>query len=485
MAEASVPTRYPAAAALEPTAAERRVLDAAARGERAAFDRSSPEDDRTLRAEFPTTLLLGLRDDWPVHPRGLRVAGAVVTGRFGLSYARNTATGGAAAPSFSCTGRTFRAPADLTAAHLDHVAFERCTLPALTVPCLCCARVILERSRIAGAIDLGGVSVDGPVNASFATGVSRFDLGESRIGGDVLFAAAEHEGDGVEPRPLRLVDANVTVGTFAKGRTFANVEATRARIGSDFDLNNAVMTLLDLIGARIGGALGMNGAELQERSGVALHADQAEIRGFVFLREEECGRPFSCFGGLYFGYAHLGGLVAEGARLSRGARQPFDDGSALSLEFARIDGRVNLCASPSRPFGCRGRIDLNGAQVACFGVFARLFRFKAPSRCVAVGPPGRGGRRAPSFDLRVQFRGAGVAAASTGGSGLVQVVHAQAVRARLEAQRAGRAVGWAHLGERGHAATSGSAPRWRLRKDSPVSSMRSALCTSRSRMASA
>jgi hypothetical protein len=416
MAEPSAPSRYPAAAELEPSDAERRVIDAATRGEPAVFDGNGPQDARTLRAEVLTALLLGLRDDWPVDPRGLRVAGAVVTGPFDLSYARNPATGGPAAPSFVFTRCTFAEPVDLTAACLDHVVFENCALPRLDAPSLRCARVVLKRSRIDGVVDLHSASIEGPVDATFAEGVTGFDLAKSRVGGEVLFAAISGEGEVATPRSLRLVDADIGGGVVANKRTFDRIEAWRARVGAHVLLDNAAVTSLDilgariggqlamegaklrnagktaiyadraeivggvflrttdpdapfvaegeirLLGARIGGQLGMNGANLRNAAGTALDAEDAEIGGVVFLRDDD-HVPFSSVGLIRFDYARLGGLDAGGAQLGRGEADPEDKGSALHMAFARIEGPLRLRASVRRPFACRGRIDLTGVRV--------------------------------------------------------------------------------------------------------------------------
>jgi len=206
VAETDGASRYPEAAALVPSEPERRVLDAAARGKTAAFNANGPDDARTLRAELLTALLLGLRDDWPVHPRGLRLKGAVVTGRFGLGYARNPASRGAAAPSFVFDRCTFREPVVLSGAHLAHVVFGNCRLPGVDGASLRCALLSLRGSRIDGAIYLGGAAIDGSVDADGVTGVTHVELGGSRVSGDVLFRAPSREGEGEadKPRSLRL-----------------------------------------------------------------------------------------------------------------------------------------------------------------------------------------------------------------------------------------------------------------------------------------
>jgi hypothetical protein len=79
-----------AAETLEPTLAERRIIAAAAAGETCDFKTGDVTDDpgnaetwgpeRLVRAEVVRALCLGLRADWPVDPRGVRISGAVEFG---------------------------------------------------------------------------------------------------------------------------------------------------------------------------------------------------------------------------------------------------------------------------------------------------------------------------------------------------------------------------------------------------------------------
>ena len=359
MADAPRPSRYPAAEALEPSDAERRVLDAAAGGEAATFAPAAPEAERTLRAELLTALLLGLRDDWAIDPRGLRVSGAVVAGRFDLSYARNPATGGPAAPSFRFTDCTFAEAIDLTAACLDHVVFEDCTLPRLDAPSLRCARVVLEWSRFDGAIDLGGAGIDGPFDASFARGVTRLGLENASIGGDVRFAAPWHRDSDGKPAELRLVDAHVGGGVYAGRRKFGDVTAIRCRIDANLRLDDVEAQTVDIAGARIGGQLGMNGAKLRNKGGDALSADGAEILGDAFLRTTDPKAPFEAEGEIRLLGAKIGGvLVMNGAKLRNA------DGTVLHADRAEIVGDAFLdTADPEAPFEADGEIRLLGAKI--------------------------------------------------------------------------------------------------------------------------
>ncbi len=77
---------------LEPTEPERRLIEAAAKGEVADYavaEETADDpangadwgDDRRLRAGIIYALCLGSNDEWPVHAKGVRVRGARIAGR--------------------------------------------------------------------------------------------------------------------------------------------------------------------------------------------------------------------------------------------------------------------------------------------------------------------------------------------------------------------------------------------------------------------
>jgi hypothetical protein len=149
-------------------------------------------------------------------------------------------------------------------------------------------------------------------------------------------------------------DALNTEGAEIGGHVFLDASDPQGPFESDGEIR--------LNGSRISGQLAMNGAKLRSARGTALNASQARIAGAVFLRDD-FGARFSALGLVRFDYARLGGLEADGAQLGRGDVDAEDNGSALHMAFARIDGPLRLGASPARSFACRGRIDLTGAQV--------------------------------------------------------------------------------------------------------------------------
>ncbi len=68
---------------LEPTAAEQKLIDAAARGEPADYRAGDEKADnpangekwgrkRTIRAEIVYALCVGTRPEWKVHPKGVQ-----------------------------------------------------------------------------------------------------------------------------------------------------------------------------------------------------------------------------------------------------------------------------------------------------------------------------------------------------------------------------------------------------------------------------
>ncbi len=80
---------------LEPTEAEAKVIEAAARGDIADFRTGNENEDdpanaekwgeeRKIRAEVIFALLVEGRADWPVHPQGIWIYGAEITGALDL-----------------------------------------------------------------------------------------------------------------------------------------------------------------------------------------------------------------------------------------------------------------------------------------------------------------------------------------------------------------------------------------------------------------
>jgi len=76
---------------LQPTLAEQKLIDAAAKGEISNYQVGDEQaddpangaewgEDRTLRAEILYDLCVGARPEWKVHAKGVQVVGARITG---------------------------------------------------------------------------------------------------------------------------------------------------------------------------------------------------------------------------------------------------------------------------------------------------------------------------------------------------------------------------------------------------------------------
>jgi len=259
--------------------------------------------DRQVRARFLRYLILGGCDALPgvIPERGVRVAGALVTGVLDLEGARNPRDVGL----LQCR---FDSVPNFRSTRIDTLNLSGSALPGLNADRLQAeGSVILVGVEATGEIRLGGAKLGGDLGCEGA----RFTAGDS---GRALFA------DGL------LAEG----GVFLRG-----VEATgEIRLG----------------GAKLGGDLDCEGAKFEAgESGFALFADGLQAEGNVFLRGAEATGEIRLSG------AKLGGdLSCGGAKFEAG-----EGGRALNAGGAEI-GRAFFLREGAR---IDGVLDLTGARV--------------------------------------------------------------------------------------------------------------------------
>lgn len=142
--------RFPAI--FEPlTDAEKRVLEAAARGVECVLGEAPPPeglragDPRRLEAGFIRALLMAQDAAHRIHEAGLRISGALVVGRLNL-------TGCPLPRALSLTACRFEQPVALSRAETFSLTFDGSVLPGLYA----------DRARIKGSLYLRAIDADRP-----------------------------------------------------------------------------------------------------------------------------------------------------------------------------------------------------------------------------------------------------------------------------------------------------------------------------------
>ncbi len=298
---------------LEPTPAERKLIDAAKSGdvanyqvgEKEADDPANGEkwgDERTLRAAIIYALCVGTRPEWKVHAKGVQAIGARIVGDLDFEAA------------------TLRVPLVLVGCLID----EPITLLDART------RTLSFAGSHCRSISADGIAVEGDVflrEGFTAKGGVRL-LGAD-INGDLSCVGARFENLGDKALSA---DGLVTKGSvFLSGGFVAEGEVR-------------------MLGATIGGDLICIGARFENPGGRALHADRLVTKRGVFLRE-----GFSAKGEVRLLGADIGGnLSCVGARFEN------PGGDALNAENMRVNGALfwrELAAPPE------GRVNFGHARV--------------------------------------------------------------------------------------------------------------------------
>jgi uncharacterized protein YjbI with pentapeptide repeats len=293
-----------------------------------------------------------------VDPRGVRIRGARITGRFDL---RNV--------KFEHALNLFSCRVD------EHINLIGARFKELKLTGSHISSVTLDQASIAGSVFAdGGFVATGEVRAI-----------EAKIGGQLGLSGATFSNAGGKALILDL--ASIAGGVFARDGFVATGEVrfNGARIGGQLDLSGAKFTNPDgvalnldqasiagsvlagagfvatgevlALGATIEGQLALSGATFTHPGGVALMLDHASIAGSVFARE-----GLVATGEVRFNGARIGGLLG----LS-GATFTNPDGVALNLDHASIagsfEGEGSVATGEVRFNGARigGQLDLSGA----------------------------------------------------------------------------------------------------------------------------
>lgn len=278
--------------------AETALLRAAAAGEIAklGYQRpAGPAGPVVVRGEFLAWLARGGDAGTPIQGHQLQLMGAHVSGRIDWTGAR-------VAPSVWLFRCTLAAAPVLDGAHLaGSLTFSDSTLPglralrcridgdlALTAGCDVAREVILDGSRIGGRFDADRLRLQGGLcGEALAVGGDVHLGGQAEVAGGVRLARARIGGS------LRAGGARLSAEVDAAGTRGAALDLDRATLGGDVLLNAGFSAAgtVRMVQARIRGDLDGSSADFDAvgdaswaDNGSALRLDRARVDGALVLR---------------------------------------------------------------------------------------------------------------------------------------------------------------------------------------------------------
>lgn len=350
------------------------------RADRLADFRDVPDSrpgEKTIRATFLRALVVARLSDPSVAPTGIEIIGAVIDDDL---ICRGLASAGDPLPDLNLSDCSIRGVLDLSGTCWTSVNIDRCTLGGLSangmrVDGSLSARNLVFEFASPVAIDLdvepmttiefeGLVAGSNVVLSKLGRSLSResegfgsvcLQLNQCRIGGSlVLSGASLRNADGLA---LNIQFGEVT------GAVFMDADGGR---------RFRAIGRVDFLGARIGGRVACDGASLANQTGVALMMDGADVKGGLACNES-ADHPFSAKGGVSLSAAKIGiSLNFVGAQLENAS------GRALVADNAEVIGNVYLAASARRRFEASGTVSLRYTKI--FGVFdCTGARFEGPA----------------------------------------------------------------------------------------------------------
>ncbi len=355
--------------AFKPTKPEQRVLDGVARGVPIDFmpddpqpdDETNPDnnpahgetwgEDRTIRAEFLNRLLLQNPDGWTLHPHGIRLLGARITGVVNLAFAQIPS------PLLFVDCR-FDAVPSLDDATLPVLMFRGCHLPGLSAQRTTIkGNVFLDQGFTAtGAVEFMSATIGGELTCEGGTfnnpeGDALTAQGAAIKGGVFLkggFTATGAVGFNGATIGSQLICEN---GTFNNPEGNA-INAQGASIeGGVFLTDGSTATgTVNFNGAAIGGQLSCEDSTLNNPEDFALTAQGAIIKGGVFLR--------GCF--IATGMVDFMGATISGQLTCKDGTFNNPEGDAINAQGASIEGDVFLTDG----FTATGTVDFNGSTIS-------------------------------------------------------------------------------------------------------------------------
>ncbi|MFG3600197.1 hypothetical protein [Micromonospora chersina] len=313
------------------------------------FDPGTWSEDRQVRGEVITRLLLGARDKEAGYVARIALTGARVIGELNIR-------GGQTEHELVLTRCWVDAPSDFTGASSGPTMFYRTRLPGLTgrdwqahgsvsfLQSRCCGETHLIGAHIGGHLSFSGAVLTNPIgHALNADGVT---VDQDMFCRDGFTATGE----------TRLLGAHIGGQLAFHGATLTNpdgyaLNADGLTVDQDVVCRDGFTTTgeISLIGAHIGGQLAFHGATLTNPDGYALNAGRLTVDQDMF-----CSDGFTATGQIGLLGAHIGGQLAfNGATLTN------PDGYALNADRLTVDHEM-FC---SDGFTATGGIRLLGAHI--------------------------------------------------------------------------------------------------------------------------
>ncbi|HEX6354920.1 hypothetical protein [Actinophytocola sp.] len=322
-----------------------------------------------IRAALIRELLLGRRGE--LDPRGVRLRGARVVGALELDYVT-------AKVGLDLVDCDIEEPVDLTQAALPRLVLVRSRLAGLRAAGVrISGDLLLDEATIVGTEKTGAVRL---LSAHVGRALSldgvevRNDFGSAlhadrmQVDGIVLLRDARLSGEG-RKGAVRMVGAHLKgelnmSRTDIRNDTGPALDAATLTVDSTMFLDQVTvsghgdMGAIRVVGARIGGRISLDGADIRNTSGPALGAEGAHVGGDLLVhgaRFSGAGSP----GALQLANARVGGdlyLVDTEVRN--------DSGAAVHADGLRVDGTPVLLRTRMSGSAEDGTIWLLGAHVA-------------------------------------------------------------------------------------------------------------------------
>jgi hypothetical protein len=261
-------------------------------------------DARRVRADLVRFLLLARPGAPFMHERGLRLGGAWITGVLDLEGCRVPRDIGL----LDCR---FEATPVLRSAVIDTLAFDGSDLPGFAADRLEARGDLLFRSatvrgqislrggRIGGDLILDGATLDNPGDRSLSAE-------RCSVRGSVFLRGAKARGGLALPGARIGADIDLIGATLERPDGLA-LESDSVQVDGDVALRLAVVSGgVSLVTARIGGDVDLTGAQISRSGEMAMNLNRTTVKGALFLRS---GAKID--GALSLNGADLGAILDE------------------------------------------------------------------------------------------------------------------------------------------------------------------------------
>lgn len=315
--------------------------------------------ERTIRAWVIEAVLLGEREAWRLHHRGIRLVGARIQGELDLSFAQLTTP-------IAMNYCFFDSPIRIRSASIPVFELKGSRVTSFDARRVDVAGEILLRDvHAAGTMELAGARIGGDLDLVGAKlephAGDALDADGAHIGGNVYLSDGFRAAGRVGLHGARVNgQINCRNGTFVNPMGDAlNANAAEAQVGMFLSQHFRATGRVLLRGVRLGGQLNCRGGSFANPNGVALGVESAEIDRSALLSD---------------------GFTAEGEVLLRGVRIGGQlvctsgefinhDGAALTADNLSVAGDVLLDGG----FAAIGEVRLVGShiggQLVCAGTF--------------------------------------------------------------------------------------------------------------------